>query len=396
MTAQYPVSHVDADRSNPSFAPSMETKQRIPGLDMLRALAILLVLAAHVLFFIQYFASEHPIDPPVIHAAQSLSSVMGILGVELFFVLSGFLIGEIIIRQILQKPSLSALKTFYLRRWLRTLPAYYVVLIGLVAVDNLVLHHPNGHWSHFVFLQNFFPSDVLYFGVSWSLAVEEWFYLLTPLLLLTLTKKGDGRSFLQAVAILLLLIVGIRIAYVLLANPTYDVGVRKLIPLRFDSLLCGVLLAGIKVYFGTFYRCLAKPMIVYAALLTLFALCAWGFLHTAAFDHSFFARTLSFTLMSFALGLLIPYFEMQDGINRHFQKQSILTTLFTRVSLWSYSIYLLHFEVMRLVMHRTPSWEAFWPRMSGAVVSVIFAAFLLYTFVEYPLIQFRDRHIRQN
>ena len=80
----------------------------------MRAMAIILVLICH-----------SGLESPLMYQ-------LGFYGVELFFVLSGFLIGQIIIRDVLQRPSTKTLITFYKRRWLRTLPLYYMILLLLL------------------------------------------------------------------------------------------------------------------------------------------------------------------------------------------------------------------------------------------------------------------------
>ena len=95
------------------------------GLDILRSVAIGLVLMAHSLtFFFRWTRLD----------LDASYYVLGFLGVELFFVLSGFLIGRILIEDVLPERSWRSLGRFYIRRWLRTLPPYYLVLF-LLPVD---------------------------------------------------------------------------------------------------------------------------------------------------------------------------------------------------------------------------------------------------------------------
>ena len=147
------------------------------GLDIVRSTAILLVLASHSLFFLFPFYGRQLVE---------VFGVFGSYGVEIFFVLSGFLIGQLVIKEVLSPPGLRGLGHFWVRRWFRTLPPYYLVL----AIRTLT-GHPF-HWRFLVFLQNFDAKVLSSFPVSWSLSIEEWFYLLTPLLLL-LAFMGSRR-----------------------------------------------------------------------------------------------------------------------------------------------------------------------------------------------------------
>ncbi|QSQ10924.1 acyltransferase family protein [Myxococcus landrumensis] len=141
------------------------------GLDLLRAIAILGVLVFHA--------------PKVVHEAVPLTLraafAHGWMGVDLFFVLSGYLIGRQVFAPETDAPLGSQLRTFWMKRWMRTLPLYFVVL-ALYALKPWVVGTPflGGGWHYALFLQNFsLPRD---FVQSWSLCVEEHFYVVLPLL----------------------------------------------------------------------------------------------------------------------------------------------------------------------------------------------------------------------
>jgi peptidoglycan/LPS O-acetylase OafA/YrhL len=151
-------------------------QRKIPQLDGVRGVAILLVLAHNLHGFYSL--------------PFSLLTTYGWMGVDLFFVLSGFLITGILLDS---KPSNAFFRDFYARRCLRIWPLYYSLLILLfiviphvkpeVAAEIFQRSHP--WWSYPFFLQNFFVADpsmsVGPLGVTWSLAVEELFYLFWPL-----------------------------------------------------------------------------------------------------------------------------------------------------------------------------------------------------------------------
>src|ERR1700741_3248969 len=106
---------------------------RIFGLDILRTLAILLVVFSHALRFA-------PVAPETHHL---LELFMGYTGVELFFALSGFLIGGILLRENETAISAKSIGKFWFRRWMRTLPAYYLVLLGTPLLYMLVYGESN-------------------------------------------------------------------------------------------------------------------------------------------------------------------------------------------------------------------------------------------------------------
>lgn len=157
-----------APRPAPGTAARSAAPGRIPELDGLRGVAVLLVVAWH---YLDTFSS------PWLTPFR-----LGWTGVDLFFVLSGFLIGGILLDN---RDRRSYLKPFYGRRIHRIFPLYYA-WVALV----LLLHMPADapRWSYAVFAQNFFigarPTwDTLWIGHTWSLAIEEQFYLVAPLLI---------------------------------------------------------------------------------------------------------------------------------------------------------------------------------------------------------------------
>ena len=145
-------------------------RDRNPNLDLVRAAAIVLVLIHHIGQWLDHM-------PALAHRYTGL----GRYGVELFFVLSGWLIGSLFFRERQHFGNVS-LGRFWGRRWLRTLPPYFLVLpLAWVAV--FIFRDEPFDWRYLFFLQNY-EHSFPFFLVSWSLCVEEHFYLFMPLLVL--------------------------------------------------------------------------------------------------------------------------------------------------------------------------------------------------------------------
>ena len=151
----------------------MSIKERIYVLDILRASAILFVLYSHGLKYLDGIITEK--------RGWSLAFD----GVDLFFVLSGYLIGGILIKTIERNENtFQNLFNFWIRRWFRTLPNYFLILLLLILLSSFSRGYlPDSISKYFYFFQNFGNEHPAFFPEAWSLSVEEWFYLLMPLCL---------------------------------------------------------------------------------------------------------------------------------------------------------------------------------------------------------------------
>ncbi|MFM8271001.1 MAG: acyltransferase family protein, partial [Gemmata sp.] len=194
---------------------------RYPGLDLLRAAAVVAVVSCHA---VTSFGS-----PPEYRAVQ-----LGGKGVDLFFVLSGWLLGRQLLRELCDTGTID-LRRFWYRRWLRTLPAYFAVL-ALTYTWHLARGGRDVRPAYLFFGQTYL-TDLPYFGISWSLCVEEHFYLAVAPLLLLLWR---GRAALALLPLLLVLPAACRAAgwYV------HDPGVET--HTRYDTCAVGVLLSAIE------------------------------------------------------------------------------------------------------------------------------------------------------
>ena len=144
------------------------------NIDLIRASAISLVLIHHI-------AQYLPLLSETAHRFASL----GGHGVDLFFVLSGWLIGRLYWLEAQSYGSVNILR-FWARRWFRTVPPYLFVLPIAFAAVHLSRGEPF-QWSYLIFLQNY-QEKIPFFLVSWSLCVEEHFYLFLPIVLLLIAR----------------------------------------------------------------------------------------------------------------------------------------------------------------------------------------------------------------
>lgn len=213
---------------------------RLPGLDLLRAIAIVWVMFFHA-------------QGAGLGAPWSPLSQFGWMGVDLFFALSGYLIGWQVLRPLSQGRRLD-LRDFYLRRALRVLPAFWTVL-ALYLLWPAFRERPGleSGWQFFTFTLNLLIDyeHNKAFSHAWSLCVEEHFYLLFPLLAIALTRRPALWKGAAAVAALVLAGIALR-AWVwngLDDNANHWVE-RIYYPtwMRLDGLLFGVTLAAVRAY----------------------------------------------------------------------------------------------------------------------------------------------------
>ncbi len=178
---------------------SLQNKSRIPELDGIRGIAILSVICYH------YLSMQGVTTPGSITDRLQRLVILGGTGVDLFFVLSGFLIGGILLDA---KNSQNYFKTFYVRRFFRIFPVYYAwitayVVVAAFGAKRLAALSNSGSapplnfdvYRHYLFLQNFVEGRFhnlagSWFDHLWSLAVEEQFYLVIPLVVWLLSRKA--------------------------------------------------------------------------------------------------------------------------------------------------------------------------------------------------------------
>lgn len=359
----------------------MILKERNHWLDTCRSFAIIMVLLSH---------GRHFLIPA--WGDATAFRIGGFLGVELFFVLSGFLIGGIAERSFKQATAGQAwVGRFLLRRWLRTLPVYYVFLAvnaALIAATIVPGHLPS-LVPFAIFAQNLAWPGPPIFGEAWSLAVEEVFYLVFPLCLLFLGKWNFDHRKAFILVTLLLLLTPLLARTVIVAAPSWDEGVRKIVVFRLDALMAGVLTGWIareyqivEKFRASFFTMLAA--IVLIAVVTIF------FVFEATRNDSFFARVWLFPLVSFGFALVILAGLRTSAPSPIFGRATRL------VARLSYAMYLAHMPIFHLVMRYFGSAHS--GDIYGALarwmiffIGSLCAAALVERLVERPILTWRDR-----
>jgi peptidoglycan/LPS O-acetylase OafA/YrhL len=362
------------------------TPRTLAGLDHLRAVAILLVLLFHYRLFNR---------PDWIVSA----GVFGWTGVDLFFVLSGYLIASQLFEKARAGKNIS-MGEFYIKRSFRILPAYaatlllYFLVPTFKEVDGL-----SPLWKFVTFTQNFGLDQRYYraFSHCWSLCVEEQFYLVLPLLMISMHFFKVGAKAFLIIPILFVAGFAIRIwawnhyiAPVTPGTPEFTIAWTKQMyyptHTRLDGLLVGVAVAALTVFRPVF----TKRLLQYGNLLLLasFALIAVAYVVCEA-RQSFTGSVFGFPMVSLAYGVLVLAAISPTCILYKFKSR-----ITSSIAILSYSIYLTHKGIFHLVQNGFGKLGVAGNSNLMIVICVAFAilgALVMRYAVEKPFLRIRER-----
>jgi peptidoglycan/LPS O-acetylase OafA/YrhL len=371
---------------------------RFPALHGIRVLAIISVVAYHVTWI---FHGEQGI---VLDQGFFNQSLTVFFGMDLFFILSGFLIGSILLRS-LRKDGTQDLKRFYLRRIFRTFPSYYVVLTVLaIAFPLTAMQHKHLVWEY-VYGTNFVPlhrGEVIMFW-GWSLALEEQFYLTVPALFFLLHRLKSDRARIGLLSVLWISALVVRLVIFYRHRPWNDFILYGALYFRtytrFDTLVAGILLAFVHARYGdAIARWLTAPF--HRALLALPALaCLWLLLRPAMFGpenvqlvHVFAWGTVT-SVMYFGF---VPLLLYGDGVLHRW----LSAPLFRRMATLGYGVYLVHIPIIdhlmvpaaRALQARHASMLWVWPASLTATMLLSLAlGYAMHVLIEKPCLRLRER-----
>jgi peptidoglycan/LPS O-acetylase OafA/YrhL len=340
---------------------------RVASLDLLRGLAALAVALPH--FFV-YTADGT-------RACETVS----VLAVEIFFVLSGFVLAPQILLCV-ERGGFAILLRFLVRRWMRTVPPYAVALVA-ISVLFQEMNTPD-MWRYLFYVQNlwrqFNTND--YYSVAWSLSIEEWFYVGFPALLLLVRMLAPGgvkRSIAAALAVIA--------AVAVLRGTAADYNdwgpeVRRVVVFRIDSIVYGFLLFVLIGRLG-----FSRSAVVSFVLLALAAIIGFKTITLIA-ETSNPAAKFAFPFVAAAFGMLaVTFFRALAPAIDRFPALRRLSLFFGRIS---YSVYLFHMHALYLVR------EGFAGMPEPAQFAIYLAATtafasLFYHFFERPILAARPR-----
>jgi peptidoglycan/LPS O-acetylase OafA/YrhL len=367
----------------------IDPKRRyLPSLEGIRGYGFLLVFCGH------YFRAEKLAGPDTLRLKLfcSISSI-GLFAVPAFFVLSGYLIGGILFHT---RNREGFFKVFYFRRILRVFPVYYLTLLA-IAIVYKIQQFPTGFhfWAHFFYIQNLLPrySITPTGGVTtihfWSLAVEEQFYLLWPLVVWRFRAR---RQLIAIATALVVLCCAIRLAAPFLSISA--LGMSFFTFTRVDAILLGVLL-NLTGETAMFRRWM--PLAKWVTLFSVLMLALLGYFKGVAWAETYSGREIWIPLGNLtAVAIIVAVIEEGGVLNRMCSQRWIC-----QLGALSYSAYVFHLTFIRFFMDDIATYLDRYMRWSfAALISGVLAfcttlvlSLLSYRFLEVPMMSLK-RHLR--
>ena len=325
-------------------------RKRVFGLDLLRAFAIFCVVHGHGERLLYDTRLNCFTDLPLPH------------GVDIFFVMSGFLIGKSLLSYMqkhdesLDRPKILS---FYLRTALRILPNYlFILIVNYILVESHVIQGNTqtfSVWYFVTFTQNLFTPFWDFYWESWSLPVQWWFYILFPLMLALFCRFLKPKQFVPFL--------------------------RKTVASRMDNIFIGVMAAWVQHYYPEFWDRNALKSLIFGLVL---------FVITNLIPRvigSLYFNVLHLTLSALAIALWFPIFTKIKSY------KTIVGSIVSRVSILSYAMFLTNSLIIQVMDKVCPklieeqgvaAYFIYW-----LVVMVV--SYLLYILLERTFIRIRSK-----
>lgn len=362
--------------------------KRIFGLDLLRVLSIAMVLCSHTSL----------IYPPSSSLLSKAVDLCGFFGVELFFVMSGFLIGGIIFRQFIRKDyGFSTMAVFLYRRLMRILPNYYLIVLVNMAIWLGLGYSLAQTWKYFFFFQNFASPLLPFFPESWSLPIKEFGYLIAVILLyfssLIFKKISRKTIFMGVIVSMMVFFFSCKIYYNFHTQNTtmlqWDVSLRSVVIYRIDTVLLGVLCGFLSLEYPIFWKQQQYKFAVVGLLLIGLLLFCLGYLRLKIIDFPWFWNVLCLPMNALGLVCFLPFFSQWKTVPARYTQPVVF------LSEISYAIYLVHYSIVLFLMKHFIDTSAFTilqlHLFTMAYLAItLFLSILMYFYFEKPMMKLRE------
>lgn len=362
-------------------------KERIFGLDLMRAIALVLVVFSHIYYLV---GSENDL-------LIALSGLAGFLGVEIFFALSGFLIGTMLLKLFLKNDfSIRDVLVFIKRRWFRTLPSYYLILFVNLVLMYFLQYEVSNIWKYFFFLQNFNAYEIDFYRESWSLSIEEWTYTSVPIILFLVYQfRFKSKKY----VFLLFLLLAILCFHILRYNAfpqldlsdldKWNVNIKSVVIYRIDAVLFGMIVAWVYYFYSKTIYNLKHVLAIFALGLFVFQFVVLHRLNVYLETSPVYYNVFYFTIISLICSSLLPVFIHLNSPNK------MVSSFVTFLSKVSYSVYLLHYSIVMVLFKYFIELYKLQINNTVLVAFYLLVTFLLstilYRYYEKPTTDLRDK-----
>ncbi len=370
-------------------SPLHKMPSRVPALDGLRGLAILMVF---------YF---HTCSNGLLSPRSRLFSGMGWIGVDLFFVLSGYLVTGILLRE---SGSPTYYRDFYMRRILRIAPVYSLALLAILEIQPVF--HSNMHgtgtqlthpWLVTVLyclnLSNlrsaFYPLEIPLASLYWSLAIEEQFYAIWPV---TIRRLSSSR-LLTVCALGILFSLALRcLPFTQHLNGVYPNFIYRFTPFRLDGLLMGALIAVYTAHRTDWVPFRRAACAAFAAGLGLLLLASRKFSSPGSVQMTMYGYTaLALLFGSLVTACILPPGRISGPLQR-----VLSTTILRSLGRYSYFIYVFHLLILYSIGHVLEKLTRPFSAVAAIYISALLALLICWIagavswkFVEKPVLNFK-------
>jgi peptidoglycan/LPS O-acetylase OafA/YrhL len=348
-------------------AASRGEARRVASLDLLRGVAAFSVAIPHY-FLIGADARPH-------------WEAAAVVAVEIFFVLSGFVLGPQIVDCV--RNGFGDLRIFLVRRWMRTIPPYLFALV-IVSLAGGTLFSTD-FWRYTFYVENFAGQHNVadYYPVAWSLSIEEWFYISFPLVLLGFVRVTGSRSIRQVVLIAMLYMAIVSAArFWFGVTADWGADVRRVVIFRVDSIAYGFLL----------YVALERAVVVGGSIpwsALAFAACAavaYG-VTLAIPGHSDYAEFFPFCAAACGISAIV-FFRALEPVLQHHSWIARFCYFAGRIS---YSMYLFHL-LIAVGLHRVLGRLPLLLQLAIYLSCCVAASSLFFRYFERPILAARPRY----
>lgn len=339
------------------------------GLDALRALAVIGVFAAHLsIWLLETGSWSHQ----QIRDWAALSFSGGFFGVELFFALSGYLMGVVAFRDFAGGVNGASLKAYYMKRVMRVLPAYYAAII-ILGIAAYLMQAPTPTYRHFIFFYS--PTQIEpFFPIGWTLSVQMLFYLVMPFFFiprarLALVVAGIAAFFTS------------RLYYAIYGAGEFEM-LHRLPGIRLDGLLVGLLIAVIEVERPKLFKRMETPIFAWAMTVLLLIPV---YVMADHFSRGIEIRTVWSPVLWAELFLAVPLIIalLLPGLKKHLKAPPFISKAVMVLAIYSYGFYLMHQDIFALTRRTDIIGNAAWGPWIGVPLALLGAVFI-YRCVEKP------------